>query len=299
MKPGNLMRGLLIVATLTGAHAHAQAAATVQVQEAWRTSAELQQPESVVFDAKRNILYVSNVSGEPLGKDGQGFISRVSPDGKIVELRWIEGMNAPKGMAIHGDTLYVSDIDTLIEIDLDTGKISRRHPVSGAKFLNDVAADQAGNIYVSDMQTDTIYRLKDGRIESWLKDAALAGPNGLYAEGEHLVLGAWGAADEQAAKTPGHLKRIDLKTKRITSIGSGKPLGNLDGVEGDGQGNYFVTDWVAGTLLHVTGDGTANTLQVLAQGSADLEYIADRSLLIIPMMNDNRLLAFTVRETGR
>lgn len=106
-------------------------------------------------------------------------------------------MNAPKGMAIHGDTLYVSDIDTLIEIDLDAGKISRRHPVAGARFLNDVAADQAGNIYVSDMQTDTIHRLQNGRIESWLKDPALAGPNGLYVEGEHLILGAWGSSDEQ------------------------------------------------------------------------------------------------------
>lgn len=71
MKPGNLIRSLSIMAALIGAHAQAQAAATVQVQEAWRTPAELQQPESVVFDPKRNVLYVSNVSGEPLSKDGQ------------------------------------------------------------------------------------------------------------------------------------------------------------------------------------------------------------------------------------
>lgn len=295
MTARSILPGLcLLTLGFTGAPVLAQTGENVQVQQAWETPAELQQPESVSHDPKRDVLYVSNVSGEPPAKDGQGFISRVSPDGKILDLKWVEGMNAPKGMAIHNDKLYTADIDTLVEIDLNSGKITNRYPAPAAKFLNDVTADQAGNVYVSDMADNTIYRLSDGRFQVWLKDNTLESPNGLYAEGDHLVVGAWGVMGEGfSTKVPGHLKRVDLKTKAVSSIG-GQPVGNLDGVEA-ADGGYFVTDWMEGKLLYVSSEGKATTLQTLKQGSADLGYVKEKKLLVIPMMNDNKLLAFTVR----
>src|SRR5215510_5815377 len=87
------------------------------LSETWRTEG-LSNPESVVFDPTENVLYVSNVAGDAVDKDGKGFVSRLSPDGKIVTLEWAAGLNAPKGLALAGERLYVSDIDELVAIDV-------------------------------------------------------------------------------------------------------------------------------------------------------------------------------------
>src|ERR1700704_2671812 len=99
----------------------ALAAAPVEV---WRV-AGLSNPESVLFDPTANILYVSNVAGDAAGKDGKGFISRLSLDGKVLDLEWATGLDAPKGLAQVGDKLYVSDIDSLVAIDIKTGAIGK------------------------------------------------------------------------------------------------------------------------------------------------------------------------------
>lgn len=251
-------------------------------------------PESVIYDAKRKVLYVSNVNGNPPEKDGNGFISRVSPDGKLLDAEWIKGLDAPKGLAISRDRLYVTDIDALVEIDLNRGVIHKKYPAQ-AKFLNDAAVDNQGRVYVSDMLDDAIYRLADGKFDLWLKDSKLESPNGLYAERGRLVMGAWGVMTEGfSTQVPGHLKTISLRDKKIESLGSGAPVGNLDGVESDGHGAYFVTDWMAGKLFLIKPSGDAVELLKLEQGSADLTYIKDKKLLIIPMMSGTMLIAYRV-----
>jgi DNA-binding beta-propeller fold protein YncE len=117
----------------------------------------LKNPESVIYSPKQDILFVSNIDGKPNEKDQKGFISKVSPsNGNIIELSWITGLNAPKGMAIYNNTkLYVSDITDLVEIDITNGKIIKRFNAPGSVFLNDVASDNHGNIYVSDTGTNT------------------------------------------------------------------------------------------------------------------------------------------------
>jgi sugar lactone lactonase YvrE len=253
------------------------------------------QPESAVFDAEREVLYVSNIDGGPMDKDGKGQIAKVAPDGSLVEAEWVTGLDAPKGMALDGGTLYVSDIDRLVAIDVEAGEVAERHQAPDAQFLNDVTADAEGRIYVSDMMDNTIWRLADGSFEVWLKDEALEQPNGLLAEEDRIVVGAWGVmTDGFATKTPGHLKAVDLETKEVSSLGEGEPVGNLDGVEPDGQGNYLVTDWTAGALLRIDPAGGAEQLLDLDQGSADLEYIADQQLAIVPMMNDDKLVAYRI-----
>ena len=128
----------------------------------WETPANLKNPESVAYASKQNVLFVSNINGKPDQKDQNGFISKVSPsNGSIIELNWITGLNAPKGIAISNDNskLYVSDITDLVQIDIASGKIIKRFNAPGSSFLNDVVADNQGNIYVSDTDTNTIYKL--------------------------------------------------------------------------------------------------------------------------------------------
>ena len=260
----------------------------------WETGG-FKNPESAFFDAVAGTVYVSNVNGEGTAKDGNGFISKVSPDGKVVAMEWVTGLDAPKGLAKVGAKLYVSDIDKLAEIDIASGKVVKRYDAKDAKFLNDVAADAEGNVYVSDMATNTIWRLSGGMFEVFLKDDKLEGPNGLLVEGDTLLVGAWGAmTDGFATKVPGHLKAVSLKDKSITSRGDGAPTGNLDGLEPFGDGTYLVTDWMAGKVLSMTADGKATELTNLDQGTADLGYDSKTNTAFIPQMKSGVLYGYKV-----
>ena len=141
------------------AHAQQQVEHT-KINKLWETTNDLKNPESVAYAPKQNVMFVSNVNGNPTQKDQNGFISKVLPsNGNIIELNWVTGLNAPKGVAISNNNsrLYVSDITDLVEIDIDNRKINRFN-APGSVFLNDVVSDNQGNIYVSDTITNTIYK---------------------------------------------------------------------------------------------------------------------------------------------
>lgn len=284
----------LLFGLLTGLFTLTAIADTPILIPAWQTDAVLEGPESVVFDKNKGLFYVSNVNGHPLEADGNGYISTLSAEGKVVEQKWLTGLNAPKGLALVGNLLYVADINELIVIDTDTATITARFLDKGAKFLNDVAADTSGNIYVSDMFTDKIHQLKGDQFSVWLNSAELEKPNGLLVEGNNLIVGSWGVmTDGFSTEVPGHLKAIDLNTKHIASLGNKSPAGNLDGVEPADNGNYFVTDWLNGKLLYITPAGDSSTLLVLGQGSADHTVVDN--LVVIPMMLDGKVASFKVK----
>jgi len=267
-----------------------------QAAELWTTEG-FKNPESALFDAARQKIYVSNVDGDPTAKDGAGHISLVNPDGTIETAEWVSGLDAPKGLALSGTTLYVADIDRLVAIDVTTGTVSGSWTAEGAQFLNDTTVDGQGRVYVSDMATNSIYMFDGSAITLWLQDNGLEHPNGLKADGGRLVVGTWGA-DMQADFTtpvPGHLIAVDLTTKAISDVGSNAPIGNLDGLEPDGAGGWLATDWMAGTLFRIGADGNAETLLDLDAGSADIGIVTGgTTTVLIPMMNSNTLVAHSV-----
>ncbi len=268
--------------------------AVAQGEPVWEATG-LMGPESAVYNARSRILYVSNVNGGMVDKDGNGFISKLSLDGKVVESHWVTGLNGPKGMVLHGRRLYVADIDRLVAIQVKTGRIVGSYLAPNAKFLNDVTVDGAGRIYVSDMLDNAIYRLDGNVFELWLKSPDLEYPNGLTVEGDELRVAAWGVmTDGFATKVPGHLKTVSITSKTITSLGSGTPVGNLDGLEPDGRGNYLVTDWLAGGLYRIAPTGEAELLLDLNPGSADLLVLDAGRLVIIPMMIDGTVRAYRI-----
>ena len=116
----------------------------------------LNTPECAIHDEKADIYIVSNINGNPLGKDKAGFISRVAPSGKILDLKWIDGsaegitLNAPKGLAIVGDTLYAADVNAVRKFDRVSGKPTGVIELKGSSFLNDLASGPDGKVYVSD-----------------------------------------------------------------------------------------------------------------------------------------------------
>jgi sugar lactone lactonase YvrE len=288
MKSVSMAVGLMAAsAVFAGAHA--------QPTVLWETTG-LKTPESALPVPAEGFAYVSNVAGNPTDKDGNGFISKVSlADGKIIALKWAKGMDGPKGLALSGGKLYASDIDKLVEIDPKTGKILAKYDAPGSQFLNDVAADPQGNVYVSDSSTSTIWRLAGGKFEKWLEDPALKFPNGLHVSGDKLIIAAWGPPGTSAqSAAPGNLVQVSIPDKKISDLGDGRPVGNLDGLEPIGD-DFLVTDWVAGALYRIDRNGTPTLLIDLKQGSADIGYVPETGLLLIPMMMDDKLVAYKVQ----
>src|SRR6187431_2519192 len=102
-------------------------------------------PESIQHEPQSDTYLVSNINGDPLAKDDNGFIAKLSPDGTVIALKWIDGaspdveLNAPKGIGFSAGKLFVADIDVIRTFDLATGKPLAQIKVPGAAFLNDVA----------------------------------------------------------------------------------------------------------------------------------------------------------------
>ena len=258
----------------------------------WETKG-LAQPESVVEDPATGVIYVSNINGAVMQKDGNGFISRLTADGKMLERQWVKGLNSPTGLALHDRTLYAADVDQLIEINAASGEILKRYDAKGAVFLNDVVVDDEGAVYVSDTPMNTIWRLKDGSFEPWLANDALNGPNGLLVQGNTLIVASLGKIQSQGQKKElGTLLAVSLDDQKVSKIGKGEVIGNLDGLQAIQPGVYLVTDWAQGALYRVDAKGKVDELIDLNQGSADLSYLPGKKMLLIPMMLDNSLVAY-------
>jgi sugar lactone lactonase YvrE len=270
------------------------AAASAAPRFLWEVKG-LAQPESVVEDPATGVIYVSNINGAVMQKDGNGFISRLTANGKMLERQWVKGLNAPTGLALHDRTLYAADVDQLIEINAASGEILKRYEAKGAIFLNDVTVDDEGTVYVSDTPMNTIWRLKEGSFEPWLANDALNGPNGLVVQGDKLIVASLGKVQSQGQKQEfGGLLSVSLDDQKVSKIGKGDLIGNLDGLEALQPAGYLVTDWAQGALYRVDAKGKVDRLIDLNQGSADLTYLPDKKTVLIPMMLDNSLVAYAL-----
>jgi DNA-binding beta-propeller fold protein YncE len=269
-------------------------AATAAPRLLWEVKG-LAQPESVVQDPATGSIYVSNISGAVMEKNGKGFIARLRPDGTIIEREWVKGLNAPTGMALNDRTLYVADVDELVEINIASGEITNRYPAKGAIFLNDVAVGEDGTVYASDTPMNTIWRLKDGTFEPWLANDDLNGPNGLLPQGDKLIVASFGKLPGEGQKQElGGLLAVNLEDQAVSKVGSGEAFGNLDGLQALKPGVYLVTDWAAGVLYRVDAKGQAERLIKLNKGSADLILLPDQNTVLIPIMLNNSLVAYAL-----
>lgn len=249
-------------------------------------------PESVGRDPASGKFYVSSFGKEPMSKDGDGFISIITADGKMDKLDWVTGLDAPKGIDFVGGKLYVADIDQLVEIDTASGQVTNRYKAEGAQFLNDVASGPDGKVYVSDTFAAAVYVLQDGVLSLLAQDPLLMGANGLLVEGGSLLVADLGDISGGFANIkPGPVVKIDLASKAITSYGAEGPVGVLDGVESDGKGGLLLTDNAAGTVLQLQPGGTASVIATVGTGAADLEVDPASGLILVPITPKNQVVA--------
>ncbi len=253
---------------------------TPKLTKVWESDTLLTTCESVIYDGKNAILYVANINGAPDGKDGNGFISKLGLDGKITELKWAINMDAPKGLGIFNNTLYVADINRIHEVDIATGKITKTHVIDSAKFLNDVTVDETGKVYISDTGNGNIHLLENGQVSVWLN--VPAGVNGLLAEGNNM---------EMVSFSSGVFSRID-SNKQTTMLSDS--IDNGDGIEAVGDGGYLISSW-NGMVNYVSADFKNNLLLDTRKDSvsaADIEFIAEKKLLLVPTFFKNKVVAY-------
>jgi sugar lactone lactonase YvrE len=258
----------------------------ISLKKVWDSANTLRTPESVLYYPEEDILFVSNINGNGADKDNNGFISKLTLDGKIKTLQWATGLSAPKGMGISGNKLYVTDIDRLVMLDVTAGAILKTYQVAEPAYLNDVTVAADGVIYISDNRNDKIYYLQNDTLQIFMEGAALQKPNGLFAEAGRLVVGSM---------QHNALRFIDLQNKQITEVADG--LGASDGVVSAGKGNYFVSDW-NGRIFWVSSKGAKKLLLDTTGAkinSADIEYIPAKKLLLVPTFHDNRVAAYKVK----
>jgi outer membrane protein assembly factor BamB len=249
----------------------------------WDTEKTLTTSESVLYDKENEVLYVSCINGTPPDKkDNDGFISRVTLDGKIKDLKWVTGLSGPKGMGLSGNTLYVTDIDRLVSMDVTTGKINKTWKVDGASFLNDVFVTEAGKVYFTDSNTSTIYALADDKINTIHQDASLGGTNGILIEGNTAYL---------AGYMSGQVSRMDLTSKVIEQVAADIPGG--DGLERF-EDALLVSNW-NGQVYHISSNGDVTLLldsQDAKLNAADIKVIEEKNLLLVPTFFGNTVTAY-------
>jgi sugar lactone lactonase YvrE len=280
-----MKKTLLILGALALVATAAQAANKEhKLTKAWETEAALKTPESVRFDAKRKVLYVSNIDGEPWAADGKGSIAKIGLDGKVIAAEWVTGLDCPKGLALSDDGkwLYAADAGGIVVIDVDAGKIKDKIAIPDTLQLNDLVNDK-GTLYVSDSKGKKVYQVKAGKPSVYLDEKVLKGPNGLF-----VHKGALYVLDNDS------LNRVE-KDRSLKVLASGMP-GGVDGLENVKGDDFVVSVW-SGAVWYVPADGDK---QLLFDGKASETRTADSgwdpatSTLYVPTFFRNTVIAFKV-----
>ena len=245
-------------------------------------------PESVAYDPRAKVLYVSEFGSElkPAEKDGKGRISRVSLTGQILDRQFLpapggEVLNKPKGIWIEGNRLWVTDIDVVWVFDL-TNRRGKKLALPGAQFANDPAVSR-GKLYVSDNRTDEIFRVEPAdfldsaapKVTSVFRGKGI-NPNGVYPARDGSLLMVGFSSPEQP--------------RGIYSLGAGDEvkalatgIGRLDGLYQMDDGTLLITDWASGSLIRWSAKGT-ETLAKGFKGPADFCVVPEAGgfLVVVP-----------------
>jgi len=254
----------------------------VTVQKLWTTDTILKIPESVLVDDKENCIWVSNIDGASNGKDGKGSISKLSKTGTPINLEWITGLNAPKGMAKFKQELYVADLTELVVIDIKKATIIKRVPIEGSVFLNDVTVNNNGAVFVSDSRTGKVHRFENNQVTIEVEN--LQGPNGLLSIEDQLLILDRGSL---LSVTPGGA---------ISKIMDGMDP-STDGIERVAPNQYLISCWNGIVYYVVAGAQKVTLFDTRSEkiNSADIGYDAKKKIIYVPTFLKNNVVAYQLQ----
>lgn len=260
-------------------------AATIELVKLWETDTLLITAEAVAYNATLNQCFVSNIGAVPPdAKDGDGSISKIDIEGKIVEKDWVTGLNAPKGLAFDDEFLYVTDITELLKIKIETGEIVHKYAIDTAKFLND-AAISGDEVYFTDSGSGAVYLLKNDEVTLFSRLEGKSS-NGVFIEEKRVLVVTFDTGDFYA---------IDKETKEQTLLTSGFAGG--DGIVAIEQG-YIVSNW-NGEVNFVAKEAGSKPVKILdtkEQGinAADIYLVPEKNILLVPTFFGNSVAAYQI-----
>ena len=252
-------------------------------------------PESVEYNAIEDVYLVTNINGGSLAVDGNGFISKLKPDGRIIDLKWIDGkkagvtLNAPKGVSIVGNNLFVADINQVHVFSLTDGLQKKSITISGSTFLNGITPGAGDYVYVTDSGfgkglipsgTDAIYKVRsNGQYETIMKDKDMGGPNGIWDDNGRLVVVTFGS---------GKMISIDRSGKK--TVLPTPPHGELDGLVKTEDGRFLLSSWGGSAIYAMNKDHTFTVFADSLDAPADLGVDTKRKRLLIPLFKQNKVV---------
>lgn len=250
----------------------------------WETDTLLTTCESVLYDKSSKTIYVANINNGPWEKDNNGFISTINTKGEITELKWVEGLSAPKGMGIYNGKLYVNDIDDLAEIDIENRKILNKYTVEDNPQLNDLTISPQGVVYFSGSNSNKIHKLENGVLSVEASNPNGQRLNGLLWQKEGIYY-----ADFKASIF-GLVSNEDHSFNKLTEgINTGDGIVRLE------NGDFIVSGW-EGQLFYINAKDWSKTLLLDTSEqsiyAADIDYIPETQTLLVPTFFHNTVMAY-------
>ncbi len=263
--------------------------AECQINKEWETQQIFHAPESVVYDAKRNCLYVGSLND----KDGfiktkdslrNEYISKLDLDGNILKLKWLDCLRNTAGLTIFNDKLYIVERDGVSIANIEKAQIEQKILITDTGFLNDIVVDSDGTVYISDSFKSCIYRIKNGQSEVWYADSLMDSTNGILIDNNHLIVGNKGTEN---------LLSISLTDKTAKVIADNLSV-NIDGIKK--YNNGYLLSWKS--ELYIFENGQKRVLLNLNDKNdfiADFEFIEKKNLIIIPLLMSNKVMALKIK----
>lgn len=253
-------------------------------------------PESVEYEGDSDTYLVTNINGNPFEKDDNGFISKISPDGTVLELKWIDGasddirLNSPKGIVVQNGKIYVTDIDRIRVFDLTTKVQFPDIIFPGSSFISSLCSAGDGGLYVIDSGiapgfqfsgTDAIYHVSSkGKIKK-LKSRELGNPNGIYFDGLKLWMVSMGS---------GQLRVMNEKGKESVLVTL--PYNRLDGLIVTNDEHVITSSWTGNGVYEITPNYNLELVIGGLNSPADLGYDFKRNRILIPLFAKNEVIIY-------
>ncbi|MCR9064628.1 MAG: ATP-binding protein [Cytophagales bacterium] len=254
------------------------------LEKLWESDTLLTANESVIYDSLSNSIYVSCMGAMPDdAKDGDGFIAKLSLKGEIDNLSWITGLNCPKGLAIYGRELYVSDIDELVCIDLDKGIVISKTRFPEIDFINDIDISENGEIFLNETRKNKIYSLKNDSLSLFYSTEKLGGLNGVHSSKDGVFF----------TGSEGKIYALNDKVELRVAADS---VENADGIEQYKSG-YFASSWQGRIYYFTEGGHTSKLVDTWDNQihSADIDVVDNLNLLLSPTLFNNKVIAYRIK----